>query len=124
MATIALVLVAAWAVSIVVSRRRAASGHPAAARWNAGLLVVVLALSIATCVAPVAPLVSGFDEVANAAPAEDSAVVLQQLIERSWIWMAAALLAIPLVALGVLQHARNRRRIAEARAAGGRADAS
>lgn len=115
MATIALVLLACWTVAMLVSRRRAASGHSGAGKWNAGLLLVVLAMSIATCVAPVAPLLSGLDDVANAAPAEDSAVVLQQLIARARTPMALALLAIPLIALGVLQHARNRRRIAESK---------
>jgi len=114
MVLIAVVLLAAWAVSILVSRRRALGGHPAAPRWNAGLLSVVLLLSIATCIAPVAPIVAGFGEVADAPPAEKEAV-LQGLVGRAWIGFAAGIAAVPLIALGIVQHARNRRRIQEAK---------
>ncbi|HYD42937.1 MAG TPA: hypothetical protein VEB43_19045 [Anaeromyxobacter sp.] len=118
MATIATVLVAAWAGFYVVSRRRARAGHPAAGRWNAGLLVIVLLLSSATCVAPVAWLVTGLGAVAHAPPAERDAV-LQQLGGRAWLGLALGLVAIPLTAFGILQHARNRKRIREAKAEGG-----
>lgn len=114
MATIAVVLVAAWAVFALVSRRRALAGHPAAPRWNAGLLAVVLLLSIGTCVAPVAPIVAGFGEVAKAPPTEKE-LVLQSLLGRAWIGLAVGIGAIPLIALGILQHARNRRRIHESK---------
>lgn len=121
MVLIAAVLVAAWAASILVSRRRAATGHPGAGRWNAGLLLVTLLVSMATCSAPIVALVSGFQSVAEIPAAEKSAA-LDDVIDGARPVMGLALLSIPLVALGLLQHARNRRRIAEAKASAERAD--
>lgn len=114
MGTIALVILAAWAVALLVSRRRALSGHPAAPRWNAGLLVATLLLSMATCIVPAIPFVSGYGDVAKAPQAEKRLVMDQVLADTGKV-MGLALLSIPLIALGVVQHARNRRRIGEAK---------
>ncbi len=114
MGTIALVLLAAWAVALLVSRRRSLSGHPAAPRWNGGLLLATLLLAMATCIVPAVPFISGYGEVAKAPPAEKRLLMDQVLADTGKV-MGLALLSIPLIALGVVQHARNRRRIGEAK---------
>jgi hypothetical protein len=107
---VALVLVAVWIALLVLARVRPGSRAGRARRLNAGLLLATAAASFATCAAPVVPLVSGFGAVAGASPAEKAAV-LERVIDGARPAMPLALLALPVLVLGVVEYLGNRRRL-------------
>lgn len=110
----ALVLLAAWIALLVAVSRAAASGRPAdAARgraWNRLFLVATLLASIASCAAPIVPLLEGFDAVAVAPPAEKAAL-LQRVLDEDSPRMPLGPLAIAVLAAGTILFFSNGRRL-------------
>jgi hypothetical protein len=103
-------MLVAWVALLALARVRPSTERARAWKLNAGLLAGTLATSLVTCAAPIVPLVSGFEVVAVAAPA-DKAAVLESVIDGARPAMPVALLALPVLVIGVVAFVVNLRRL-------------
>lgn len=103
-------LIVAWVVLLVRVARAPPVGAPGRPPRPRGAFLAVTVLAAASsCATPIVSLVSAFDEVARADPAEKSAR-LARAIAESQPRAPLALLAPPLLVVGVLVFTRTGRR--------------